>query len=148
MKTLSGMISGLLKRDLYLLTIRILAFFLLIPHGFHLVLNYHDSLRWLTGTSLNFPLFLAYLCIVTQFYSGLFLVLGLGSRWLAGLLIILIVLSLPCHFSPDLITDPLGRSTGEGFYFHVILFVSCAILLIRGSGSISVDRRISRLFIE
>ncbi len=129
-----------------LLSLRLIISVLLFPNGLKLVSNYRSSLEWLTGHEFNYPILVAYMVIVIQFYSCFFLTLGIASRYLAVLVIASALTTIPYHFGGNLSEDWLGQPTGHGILFHLLLLICSMILVIKGSGRFSVDYMISRIF--
>lgn|GEM_PF-2971056 len=131
----------------YLLLIpRLLPGILIFPHGFQLVYNYHDSIDWLTGNEIGLPIILAYCVIIVQFYSVLFLIFGLASRYQAISVLLLTLGSLPYYFSGSIDVDLMGQNTGNGLIFYVPLFISCIIIITKGGGKFSTDSFLIRVF--
>ncbi|MEL7004825.1 MAG: DoxX family protein [Bacteroidota bacterium] len=132
------------KPDLLPLILRISLGIVFIPKGFDLVMNYYDSLDWLTTGSLNLPIYLAYAVIFIEFYASLFLILGLSSRIMAASIGLLVLGAIPYHFFSGLSIDWIGQTVGVGLEFHLIVIGMIIVLMITGSGKLSLDHFIGR----
>jgi len=117
----------------------------LIPQGFSMVTNYHDTLDWLTGDVIQMPMIIAYFIIIVEFYGSLFLILGLASKLMAGALGLVVSAAIPFHFTSDTNMDWVGQYIGSGISLHLLIIVLAVILVMRGSGKWSVDEMISHI---
>jgi len=127
-----------------LLILRILPCIILFPHGFQLAYNYHESIHWLTD-EFGLPSIIAFAVIVIQFYAVLFLIFGLASRYHALSILLLTLGSSLYHFT-DLDVDLIGFNIDKGIMFHILLSLSCMIIITKGGGKYSADRFIISMF--
>jgi putative oxidoreductase len=123
---------------------------LLFPHGAQHALGwfggygFHGTHGWMTKT-LGFPAPAAALAIVTEILAPLALVLGLGGR-LAALGAIGIMLgAISTHWPNGFFMNwfaalPAGQ---EGFEYHLLMIALCLVIVVKGSGAWSLDRRLS-----
>ncbi|MEO1050159.1 MAG: DoxX family protein [Bacteroidota bacterium] len=144
------MIKSIIERkpDLLPLILRISLGIVFIPKGFELVLNYHDSLDWLTTGALGLPAYFAYAVIVIEFYGALFLVVGLSSRIMAASIGLLVIGTIPYHIFSGLSIDWVGETVGYGLEFQLLIVGIIAVLMITGSGKLSLDHFINRFLCQ
>ena len=122
----------------------------IFPHGAQHALGWFGGYgfsgthAWMTGT-LGFPAPLAALAIVTEIVAPLALLVGLGGR-LAALGIWGIMLgAVSAHLSNGFFMNWFGRlpSGHEGFEYHLLVIALCAVVTVKGSGALSLDRRLT-----
>jgi putative oxidoreductase len=123
----------------------------LFPHGAQHALGwfggygFSGTLGWMTGT-LGFPAPLAAAGIVTELLAPVALVAGLGGRIAAGLLFAFMAFAASTHSANGFFMNWFGSlPTGaEGFEYHLLAMGLAAVVVISGSGALSVDRRLVR----
>ena len=123
----------------------------LFPHGAQHALGWFGGYgfggthAWMTKT-LGFPAPLAALAIVTELVAPVALLLGLGGR-LAALGIAGIMLgAISTHFQNGFFMNWFGALPAgqEGFEYHLLVLALCAVVALKGSGPLSLDRWLSR----
>jgi putative oxidoreductase len=120
------------------------------PHGMQHALGFFGghgfsgTLGWMTGT-LGFPAPLAALAIVTELVAPLLLVVGLGGRLAAVGVAGIMVGAISTHLSSGFFMNWFGRLPAgtEGFEYHLVVLAMTAVVAIKGSGALSIDRRLS-----
>jgi putative oxidoreductase len=125
---------------------------ILFPHGAQHALGWFGGYgfsgthRWMTAT-LGFPAPLAALAIVVELLAPLALVLGIGGRLAAAGLFGLMVGAASTHVANGFFMNWFGGlpAGGEGYEYHLLVMALAAVVMIAGSGALSVDRRLSRL---
>jgi putative oxidoreductase len=119
---------------------------IMFPHGAQHALGWFGgygfagTLTWMTDT-LGFPAPLAALAIATELVAPFALVLGLGGRLaalgIAGLMLGATSTHLPNGFFMNWFgTLPAGV---EGFEYHLIALALATVVVLSGSGALSVD---------
>jgi putative oxidoreductase len=124
---------------------------ILFPHGAQHALGWFGghgfggTFGWMTRT-LGFPAPLAALAIVTELLAPLALVLGLGSRLAAAGLFGLMVGAIKTHAANGFFMNWFGAQPAgsEGFEYHLLVMAVAAVVMIKGGGTASVDRAITR----
>ncbi|MEP6492099.1 MAG: DoxX family protein [bacterium] len=116
-------------------------------HAFGLFGGYGFSgtLGWMTKT-LGFPSPLAALAIITEVVAPVALVIGLGGR-LAALGIGGIMLgAITTHASNGFFMNWFGSlpAGSEGFEYHLLVLALVTVVVIAGSGALSLDARLVR----
>jgi putative oxidoreductase len=122
----------------------------LFPHGAQHALGWFGgygfagTFAWMTGT-LGFPAPLAALAIVVELLAPLALVLGVGGRAAAAGLFGLMLGAASTHLGNGFFMNWFGaRPAGqEGFEYHLLVMALAAVVMVKGSGALSLDRRIS-----
>jgi len=114
-------------------------------HGLGLLGGYGFSgtLGWMTKT-LGFPAPLAAIGIVTELVAPLLLLLGAGGRLAALAVIGLMLGAIRTHVANGFFMNwfaamPAGS---EGFEYHLLVVALAAIVVVKGSGALSLDRRL------
>lgn len=123
---------------------------LLFPHGAQHALGWFGgygfggTLGWMTKT-LGFPAPLAAIGIVTELLAPFALVLGFGSRVAALGITGLMLGAIRTHAANGFFMNWFGAlpSGSEGFEYHLLVIALCAVVMIDGSGAVSIDRRIA-----
>jgi putative oxidoreductase len=119
----------------------------MMPHGFQHALGlfggygFSGTLAWTTHT-LGFPAPLAALAITTELIAPFALILGLGGR-LAALGIVGILAGAASTHAPNgffMNWFGLLPAGSEGFEYHLIGIALAGIIVVNGSGALSVDR--------
>ncbi len=117
----------------------------ILPHGAQ------DLFAWFGGTgidgalgsyaALGVPPFLGWMAVVTQFFGGLALIIGFVGRVAAfAIALVLLAAVIAQHWSVGFFMNWDGALKGEGFEFHILAVTLAVIVIIRGSGALSVDR--------
>jgi putative oxidoreductase len=117
----------------------------IFPHGAQNLLGWYGGpgLEGALGTyaGLGVPAFVGWLVILTEFVGGLALIAGFLGRVMAfAVAVILIVAVATLHWSVGFFMNWNGQLRGEGFEFHILAVTLALIVMILGSGALSVDR--------
>ena len=93
---------------------------------------------------LGIPAPLAFLAICAEFFGGLGLLVGLLSRIAAlGIMVNMLVAIATVHHVNGFFMNWTGQQKGEGFEFHLLAIALAIVVLIKGSGAVSIDRAIA-----
>lgn len=107
--------------------------------------GFSGTMEFFTGL-LHIPAPLAFLAIVAEFFGGIGLILGFLTRIAAfGIGVNMVVAILKVHHAFGFFMNWTGTQKGEGYEFHLLALAMLVFLMIRGAGSFSVDRTLSRL---
>jgi putative oxidoreductase len=105
-------------------------------YGFHGTMGFF--------TQLGIPAPLAFLAICAEFFGGLGLLVGLLSRIAAlGIIVNMLVAIATVHHVNGFFMNWTGLQKGEGFEYHLLAIALAIVVLVRGSGAISIDRAIA-----
>lgn len=117
-------------------------------HGAQKMFGWFDGSGF-SGTISEFvkfgmPVAVALFAIFVEFLGGLSLLFGLLSR-LAALAIIVEMIGavLTIHIHIGFFMNWVGDQKGEGFEYHLITVALAFLIMVRGSGALSVDYMVS-----
>lgn len=122
---------------------------MILPHGMQKLFGALGGYGY-TGTmgyfrSLGIPALFGFLAILTEFFGGLALVAGFGTR-LAALAvgITLAVAAVLVHARNGFFMNWSGKQAGEGIEFFLVALAVAAALVLTGGGAVSVDGALAR----
>ena len=123
----------------------------MLPHGAQHALGwfggygFQGTLGWMTET-LGFPAPLAALAIATELLAPVALVLGLGGRPAALGIAGLMLGAASTHLSNGFFMNWFGTMPAgtEGFEYHLIVLALSGVVVLQGSGALSLDRLLAR----
>jgi len=124
---------------------------LLFPHGAQHALGwfggygFRGTHAWMTGT-LGFPSAAAALAIAVELLGALALLAGVGGRLAALGMIGLMLGAISTHATNGFFMNWFGALTSgaEGFEYHLMTIVLALVVVVRGSGALSIDRVLVR----
>ena len=94
---------------------------------------------------MHIPAPLAFLAICAEFFGGLGLLVGFLGRVAAfGITMNMLVAILTVHIHNGFFANWTGQQKGEGFEYHLLAIALALVVMIKGSGALSVDRALSR----
>jgi len=106
--------------------------------------GFEGTVGWMTS-QLGIPALLAALAIAAEFFGGLGLIAGLGSRLAAfGVAATMLVATLLVHVSNGFFMNWFGAQQGEGFEFHLLAIALALVVMIRGAGALSLDGLVAK----
>ena len=106
--------------------------------------GFQGTIGWMTS-QLGIPALLAALAIAAEFFGGLGLIAGLGSRLAAfGVAATMLVATLMVHASNGFFMNWFGAQQGEGFEFHLLAIALALVVMIRGAGALSLDGLVAK----
>ncbi len=137
-------------RNEYSLTIaRLLLGVVFFAHGAQKMLGwfggygYTATMAAFTGR-MHIPAAFAFLAIAAEFFGGLGLILGLLGRVASfGIMVNMAVAIATVHGHIGFFMNWAGTQRGEGFEYHLLALGLGAVILIQGSGALSIDRLLS-----
>ena len=122
----------------------------LFAHGAQKALGWFGGSGF-TGTmgffvqQMHIPAPLAFLAICAEFLGGIGLVLGFLGRVAAfGILCNMLVAVSMVHFKLGFFANWYGVKKGEGYEYHLLAIAIALVLMIKGSGALSIDRALSK----
>lgn len=90
---------------------------------------------------MGLPSAIAALVIVIEFFGSLALILGLFSRAAAlGIIAVMIGAIATVHLPNGFFMNWTGSQAGEGYEYHLLAIGLALAILLKGSGSFSLDR--------
>jgi putative oxidoreductase len=94
---------------------------------------------------MHIPAPLAFLAICAELLGSIGLVLGLLGRVAAfGIFCNMLVAVWMVHFQFGFFANWSGTKKGEGYEYHLLAIVIALVLMIKGSGALSIDRALSK----
>ena len=145
------MVRNILKthNDAVLTAIRIVFGVVFFAHGAQKMLGwfggYGYSATMQAFTSMmHIPAPLAFLAIAAEFFGGLGLIFGLLGRVAAlGIGLNMLVAIAMAHAQFGFFMNWTGQQKGEGFEYHLLALAIAFLVVVRGSGALSLDRVIA-----
>ena len=146
------MIGRLIQTDLSytLLILRGALAIVIFPHGAQKLLGWYGGAGF-DGTMLFFatigvPAVIAMLVIVSDFFGSLALAVGFIGRLAAfGTTMVMLGAMVLVHGQHGFFLNWNGDQAGEGVQFHLLVLAVAAVLMVKGSGALSVDRLLLRV---
>jgi putative oxidoreductase len=89
------------------------------------------------------PRSIAWLIIVGQSFGSIALIAGFLGRIAAAGLFIIFAGALIVHLPDGWRMNWFGEKRGEGIEYHVMLLAMLLIVIVRGSGAMSIDLRLT-----
>ena len=106
-------------------------------YGFHATMGFFTQ-------QMGIPAPLAFLAICAEFFGGLGLLIGLLGRIAAlGIIVNMLVAIATVHHVNGFFMNWTGQQKGEGFEYHLLAIALAIVVLVKGSGAISIDRAIA-----
>jgi len=132
--------------DHSLLILRVVLGIVLMAHGLQKAFGWFNGFGWnntinyFTGT-VGIPALLGAFVILIETLGALFLILGFAGRINAALMGIVIIGAMVVdHVKNGFYMNWFGIQKGEGFEFDLLFIAISIALILKGSGSFSVDR--------
>ena len=149
----AGQLAGLrilVTSDDFVATLsRFVLALVMFPHGAQKVLGWFGGYGF-SGTmqyftqQMGIPAVLAFLAIAVEFLGPLALVLGLAGRVAAaGIVVNMAVAAWMVHLPNGFFMNWFVNQKGEGFEDHLLAIALALVVVIRGSGAWSLDRRLT-----
>ena len=134
------------KSDTAPMLARLVLGLVMIPHGLQHALGllggygFSGTLAWMTGT-LGFPRALAALAITVELLAPFALVVGFAGRLAAAGIAGLMIGALTTHWPNGFFMNWFGKLPpgSEGFEYHLLALTLAAIVVVAGSGALSLD---------
>jgi len=93
---------------------------------------------------MGIPAPLAFLAIAAEFGGGIGLILGfLGRIDALGIICVMAVAIAKVHYANGLFMNWTGKQPGEGYEYHLLAIAVALVILVKGSGALSIDRLLS-----
>jgi putative oxidoreductase len=148
MLTLARMVVGT-EASIAALLARLTLAVVMFPHCAQKVFGwfggggFSGTMNFFTET-MHIPWIFALAAILAESLGAVALVLGVGTRVAAfAIATNMIVAGVTSHLQHGFFMDWFRNQNGEGFEYHLLALGLCAILLILGGGTASLDRRLS-----
>jgi putative oxidoreductase len=95
---------------------------------------------------MGIPAFVTWLVIIAEFFGSIAIFFGFLTRVVACSYIIIMLgaIFLAHHWQNGFLMNYWGKNPGEGWEYLFLIIIVCYVLVRKGSGSISIDRALSR----
>ena len=121
----------------------------MLPHGAQKLLGWFGGYGWsgtmgfLTG-QVGLPWLVAALVILIESVGSALLVVGLAGRIrAAGIAAIMVGAVATVHVANGFFMNWAGTQAGEGFEYHLLAIALAVVVMLRGSGALSLDRALT-----
>jgi len=138
------------KADISALILRLTLGIVFFPHGAQKVLGwfggygFNATLAAFTD-KMHIPLIFALLAMAAEFLGSIALILGFFTRLAAfGIAVVMAVVIYMFHWQNGFFMNWSGMQKGEGFEYHLLVIAIAVVLMIKGGGSLSIDKKISK----
>ena len=149
------MISKLIQTDsAYVYTfLRIVAGVIVLPYGLQKLFGWSSTPAFgpqgISGTlaqftAKNIPQTVAWLVIIGQSIGSIALLIGFLGRVAAGGLFIIFTGALIVHLPDGWTANWFGSKRGEGIEYFVLLLAVLFVIILKGSGELSIDYWMTR----
>lgn len=132
------------------LILRLTLALVILPHGLQKTAGWFGgygfggTMQYFTET-LGIPAFLALLVILAELLGPIGLAAGLLSRVAAlGIGAVMVGAIFLSHLQHGFFMNWSGAQGGEGIEYHLLVLGIVVVLLVKGSGALSLDRRLTR----
>jgi len=143
------MIQNLLQTDtdfIYLF-LRVIAGIIIFPYGMQKLLGWFDDLGGGIGIKetlknmrlKRIPGVIAWLIIIGQSFGSVALILGFFGRIAAAGNFIIFTGAMVVHAGDGWAINWIGKKRGEGVEYFVMLLSILMVIIIKGSGPVSID---------
>jgi putative oxidoreductase len=135
--------------DCAIAVVRIVLGAVMLPHGLQKLLGWYGGYGF--SATVNYfksggtPAPLAVLVILGESLGALALILGFAGRFMAfGITAIMLGAIVKVHAHNGFFMNWSGKGLGEGYEYHLLMLGMAVAIMIRGSGSLSIDRLLQR----
>lgn len=134
--------------DVGLLIVRLTLGLVMFPHGAQKMLGWFGGGGFagtMQGmTSMGLPAVAVFLVILAEFFGSISLISGfLGRVGALGILCVMLGAIFMVHLPNGFFMNWMGNQKGEGYEYHLLAIGMALAILIKGSGSLSIDRSMS-----
>ena len=134
--------------DMGMLIVRLTLGIVMFPHGAQKLLGWFGgagfagTLQAMTGMGL--PAVVVFLVILCEFFGSIALITGfLGRVGAFGILCVMVGAIVMAHWPNGFFMNWFGNQKGEGYEYHLLAIGLALAILVKGSGSLSIDRSMS-----
>ncbi|MGE5197211.1 MAG: DoxX family protein [Deltaproteobacteria bacterium] len=138
------------KNDISALILRLMLGIVFFPHGAQKVLGWFGGYGFKATLAsftdkMHIPLIFALLAIIAEFFGSIALVFGFLTRLAAfGIAAEMVVAVFMVHGRYGFFMNWSGMQKGNGIEYHLLVIAIALALMIKGGGSFSVDKNISK----
>lgn len=131
------------------LIIRLTLGIVILPHGMQKLLGiwggsgFSATMDAMTGMGL--PAIIVFLVIIGESLGAISLILGIGTRFSALSITIIMIAALLIHLPNGFFMNWYGTNAGEGFEFHILAIGLGISSLLSGGGRFSIDKIVASI---
>lgn len=115
----------------------------ILPHGVQKITTFSQTMNFFTE-GMGIPMVFAFLAIMAESLGAIGLILGVLSRVCAfGIGVVMAVAVFMVHLPHGFFMNWQGTQEGEGYEFHILAIGLALIVMMRGGGAYSIDKKIS-----
>jgi putative oxidoreductase len=134
--------------DVGMLIVRLALGIVMFPHGAQKMLGWFGGQGFSATvkgmSSMGLPAALVILVILCEFFGSLSLITGfLGRLGALGILAVMVGAILTVHLPNGFFMNWMGNQKGEGYEYHLLAIGIALAVMVKGSGSLSIDRALS-----
>lgn len=119
--------------DVGLLVVRFFLGTFFIAHGYNKLKDKESMVKWLSLIGYKPGVFWTWLLILTEFYGGLFILFGIGTRLFASMMTVVMILGI---YHRKIVKR---LNFVEGWELNYMILASTILLILVGAGMISLD---------
>ncbi|MBT1698034.1 DoxX family protein [Fulvivirgaceae bacterium PWU4] len=130
--------------------LRILLGAIMLPHGAQKLFGWFGgygftpTMQFFTDT-LKLPWIIGLLVITLEFFGAAALIAGFASKvWAFGLLVVMVGAIITTNYKHGLFMNWFGTQQGEGYEYHLLVIGICLVIMLLGSGRLSLDNWIEK----
>jgi putative oxidoreductase len=135
--------------DVGMLIVRLTLGLVMFPHGAQKLLGWFGgngfagTLQFFTS-QMGLPAVVAFLVILFESFGAISLITGFLGRVSAfGILCVMLGAIFMVHLPNGFFMNWYGNQKGEGYEYHLLAIGMALAILVKGSGSLSIDRSMS-----
>jgi len=138
------------KDDYAALALRLMLGIVFFAHGSQKVLGWFGGYGFVNTMNaftqkMHIPFIFALLAIAAEFLGSIALLAGFFTRIAAfSIATVMVVAVWMAHWQNGFFMNWSGAQKGEGFEYHLLVIAIAAALMIKGGGSFSIDKKISK----
>ncbi len=119
--------------DVALLVVRFFLGTFFIAHGYNKLKDKESMIKWLNLIGYKPGIFWTWILIIAEFYGGLFVLFGFGTRFFASMLTVVMVMGI---YHRKIVKR---LNFVEGWELNYMTLASTILLILVGAGMISLD---------
>ena len=129
--------------DYVSLFLRVVAGIIVFPYGMQKLLGWFGGAGIKAAleqtTARNIPVFIGWLIIIGQSFGSIALITGFFGRLVASGLFIIFTGALIVHSPEGWTMNWFGKKKGEGIEYFILLLSILLVVIVKGSGALSID---------
>ena len=134
--------------DVAVLILRLMLGIVFFPHGMQKLFGWFggpgfSGMMGMFTNNMGVPAVFAFLAIMAEGLGSLGLITGFLTRVAAfGIAVNMAVAVYMLHFQNGFFMNWFGNQKGEGYEFHLLVIAIAVVLMIKGGGPWSVDKKV------